>query len=190
MPNPYDYRDPFAGVSPLFVERWSPRAFDSTPIDPDTLQRVMDAARWSPSCFNEQPWRFHTATDATFDQFVELLQEGNRGWAQHAGVIGFLSVLTRFRHNGKANASAELDCGAAWMAMSLQARMEGLYTHAMAGIDHAAADRYFGLDGEQQRVLIGFVIGYPADRGQLPDNLRQREQPSARKPLAEIWQRY
>jgi len=186
-PKLLEIRDPVAGVAPLFVERWSPRSFDGSPIEHETLLRIMDAARWAPSCFNEQPWRFFTSTPATFDDFVGLLQESNQLWAKSASVIGFLIGKTDFTHNGKPNRSYALDCGAAWMALALQARMEGLYTHAMAGIQQDHVAHYFKIDRAKEEVLIGFVIGRVASKERLPEALRQRETPSPRLPLDLIW---
>ena len=184
-----DVRTALEGIESVFHERWSPRAFDNSPIDDSTLARIFEAARWSPSCFNEQPWRFYTSTQATFDDFLGLLVEGNRTWAKHAPVIGFLVGEKLFKRNGKANSTWELDCGAAWMAMSLQARAEGLYTHGMAGIDHDGAAAYLELDTDSQAVLMGFVIGAMGDPADLPDELREREVPSDRMGLDQVWLR-
>ena len=71
-------------------KRWSPRAFEKTSIDDATLERIMQAARLSPSCFNAQPWRIYTSTDATFDDYLNLLVEGNQGWAKDTSVLGFM----------------------------------------------------------------------------------------------------
>ncbi|MFT4614492.1 MAG: nitroreductase [Bacteroidia bacterium] len=182
-------RDSLPGIEPMFPERWSPRAFDGSPINEEILTRVFEAARWSPSCFNEQPWRFYTSTENTQAQFLSLLVEANQGWAQTAPVIGFLVGQKVFARNGKPNASCELDCGAAWMAMSLQARAEGLYTHGMAGIKYEEAATYLGLNTETQAVLMGFVIGRKGSLEALPEALREGETPSPRVALDEIWLR-
>jgi len=87
----FDARDNSSCVDDLFIQRWSPRTFQKTSIDDATMQRIMDAARWSPSCFNAQPWRFYTSTTNTFDDFLNLLVEGNHGWAKDNAVIGFLA---------------------------------------------------------------------------------------------------
>jgi len=175
------------GVAPLFLERWSPRAFQRYSIDADTLTRIMDAARWSPSCFNAQPWRFYTSTEATFDDFLSLLVEGNQGWAKDVSVIGFLIGQKHFEHNGKPNAYSAFDSGAAWMSMTLQARMEGLYTHGMGGIKANEVAEYLKLDTEQYEVLMGFTIGKLADFEGLSDEQRANEVPNQRKALDDVW---
>ncbi len=181
-------RQALPGVDPLFVERWSPRAFAPEPVDQATLTRLFEAARWSPSCFNEQPWRFYTSSDATFDDYLQLLVEKNRRWAQHAPVLGFLVGKRQFTRTGKDNPSFALDCGAAWMAMTLQARLEGLYTHGMAGIQHEAVADYLALDTDSEAVMMGFAIGRMGDPQQLETDFREQESPSDRMALETVWQ--
>ncbi len=121
----FDVRDHVNGVDQLFVQRWSPRNFEQYAVPAATLDRILDAARWAPSCYNEQPWRFYTSQASTFDEYLQLLVEANQAWAKSASVIGFLVGKTTFARNGKRNDFFQLDCGAAWMSMSLQARFEG-----------------------------------------------------------------
>ena len=181
-------RQAHAGVSALFVDRWSPRALDNTPIATDVLTRIFEAARWTPSAYNEQPWRFYTSSEQTFSDYLELLVEGNQAWAKNAGLIGFIVGKKQFDKNGNDNACYMLDCGAAWMAMTLQARMEGLYTHGMAGIKHASVLEYLGLSGEQYGAVMGFTLAHKASVNP-EDSDSPQEQPNDRKPLAEIWLR-
>ncbi|MGK0373650.1 MAG: nitroreductase [Arenicella sp.] len=180
-------RDTSTGIDPLFIQRWSPRAFQKSSIDDSTMQRIMDAARWSPSCFNAQPWRFYTSTDNTFDDFLNLLVEANQSWAKDNAVIGFLVAEKNFEHNGKVNEHARFDSGAAWMAMTLQARMEGLYTHGMGGIKADEAAKYLNIDTDTADVVMGFTIGKLADLSLLNDEQRENETPNSRKDLSEIW---
>lgn len=184
----YDARTNSTGVDELFIQRWSPRAFQKTVIDDLVMTRIMEAARWSPSCFNAQPWRFYTSTETTFDDFLNLLVEGNQGWAKDNAVIGFVVAEKNFEHNGKLNAYSAFDSGAAWMSLTLQARMEGLYTHGMGGIKAAEAAEYLKIDTEASEVLMGFTIGKLADLSKLDEEQRKNETPNSRKDLAEIWQ--
>ena len=183
----FSARNTDTGVDPMFTHRWSPRAFQKHTIDQATLARIMDAARWSPSCFNAQPWRIYTSTDKTFDDFLNLLVEGNQGWAKDTSVIGFMIGQKNFEHNGKPNAWHGFDSGAAWMSLTLQARMEGLYTHGMGGIKPAEIADYLQLDSNEYEVLMGFTIGKLADLTSLSEEQRANEVPNQRKGLAEIW---
>ena len=178
----FDVRDHIDGVNDLFVERWSPRNFENHVIPKETLARIVDAARWTPSCYNEQPWRFHTSDGASFDDYLHLLVEANQAWAKSASVIGFLVGKKTFARNGKHNDFFQLDCGAAWMSMSLQARFEGLYTHGMGGIKKEAIADYLDINTEEEAVLMGFVIGKLGDT-----DASSKEEITPRKPLDEIW---
>ncbi len=184
----FSARETASGVNSLFIERWSPRAFQPHVIEADVLTRIMDAARWSPSCFNAQPWRFYTSTAGTFDDFLNLLVEGNQAWAKDTSVIGFLIGQKHFEHNGKPNAYSAFDSGAAWMSLTMQARMEGLYTHGMGGIKAPEVADYLKLDTQKFEVIMGFTIGKLADLDSLSDEQRGNEVPNDRKALEQIWQ--
>ncbi len=189
-PSPYqpDFskRDPYPGVDPMFPTRWSPRALVKTAIAEEDLLRIFDAARWAPSSYNEQPWRFLVSTTETFDTFLGLLVEANQKWAQNASVLGFVVAKRHFTHNDKPNDCAVFDCGSAWMSMTFQARLLGLYTHGMAGIKKDAIYTTFGIDRERFEVVAGFAIGVLDARETLPKPYIDWEVPSPRKPLAEI----
>lgn len=181
----FSARDALDGVDPLQVNRWSPRAFVKTGISDNDLALLFEAARWAPSCFNAQPWVFHVSTDKTFGDYLDLLLEGNQLWARQASVLGFVVVRKTFPHNGKANIYAEYDAGAAWMAMTLQARQMGLYTHGMGGIKHEEVAAYLKLD-DDHKVVCGFAIGVAATPDTLPAELAAKEKPSPRKPLSDV----
>lgn len=183
----FGQRKTLSGVDPQFIDRWSPRAFDGSPIDTEILQRVFEAARWAPSCFNEQPWRFYTSTDKSFNDFLAVLTEGNRAWVTTASVIGFVTARQKFARNGKENSYAEYDCGAAWMSMALQCRKESLYSHNMAGFDKDAAQKLLQLDAAEEKVKMAFCIGRLADLNKLDQEQREKEKPNTRMALGEIW---
>jgi len=174
-------------VHPQFIERWSPRAFQSYQIESAELQRIIEAARWSPSCFNAQPWRFYTSTQNTFDDFLGLLVEANQEWVKDTSAIGFLVAKKNFAHNGKPNFHYQFDCGAAWMAMSLQARIEGLYAHGLGGIKTDEVADYLKIDTTESLILMGFSLGKLADLESLSDEQCASEVPNERLPLADIW---
>lgn len=185
----YSRRRPESGVAKQFWQRWSPRAYQAFAIPGADLRTIFDAARWSPSANNEQPWRFYSAgcDSNRFSAFLELLNDSNRVWAQAASVVGFLLSRTRFEHNGQVNPWARFDCGAAWMALSLQANALGYHSHAMAGIKLEVICQALHADPAEYEPICGFVIGKRADPAVLPPALQKREVPSQRKELDEIW---
>ena len=188
MSNNIDFspRDYQAGVDELFYRRWSPRSFKSTPVPQSSLRQVFDAARWAPSCYNEQPWLFVTSTEKTRETFINLLVEGNQSWAKTAPVIGFVVANRHFEHNGKENNFAAFDSGAAWMSMTLQARMLGLYTHGMGGIKFDEVYGTLKLDKDKYQVLCGFVLG----ELEMTENSAEQMLVSTRKALADIWKEF
>lgn len=173
-------RDALAGVNELFVRRWSPRAYLNVPVPDTDLSVMLDAARWSPSAYNEQPWRFYTSTAESYDSFLELLVEGNQRWVQTAPVIGFVVARRHFDRNGEVNPHAVFDTGSAWMALNLQASMMGYHVHGMAGIHYEEVYRRLGLDTNEYQVICGFALGRLDPEGE--DGV------TGRKSLQDIWQ--
>lgn len=188
--NPYtiDYsaRADAKEANELFVQRWSPRALKKTALPNDVLNAVFNAARLAPSAYNEQPWRILASTEKSFDTFLGLLNEFNQSWAKDASVIGFF-VAKKQNEKNEENTTALFDTGAAWMSMTLQARLLGLYTHGMVGMDFDGIYKQFGINKARYQVVAAFAIGVLADPSSLPDGLKEREKPSPRKPLAEIY---
>jgi nitroreductase len=183
-------RRPDHPVAPQFLERWSPRAFTGEPIPVETLLSLFEAARWAPSAFNSQPWRFVYARRDTPDWggFLGFLSPYNQTWAHAASAL--IAVLSKasFTPPGKTeaivSASASFDAGAAWASLALQAGHLGWAAHGMAGFDHEAARRVVGAS-EAYRIEAVVAIGRRGDPATLPEALRAREQPSPRRPLAE-----
>jgi nitroreductase len=178
-------------VDPLFLHRWSPRAFDGTPLTEAQILTILEAASWAPSAFNAQPWRFVYAVKGTpeFDRLLGVLVEFNQSWAKDAGALVFIASRTHFELKVGAEPqplySHSFDAGAAWGQLALQAHLLGLHAHGMTGLDFARAAEALGLP-EGYRVEAAAAIGSKADPSRLPEALRAREAPSPRRPLAEI----
>jgi len=180
-------RVPDAAVDPVFPGRWSPRAFSPRAVPAEALDSIFEAARWAPSSFNDQPWLFFFARQPEdLARFRGWLHEFNQSWANQAPVLIFVAARRHFAHNGTPNRVAVFDSGAAWMSLALQAHELGLVTHGMAGIDVEKVHRELGLSPEQYEVIAAIALGYPGDPATLPEQLREREVPSGRKPRAEI----
>ena len=171
----------------LLRERWSPRAFDSTPLGAAQIQRLLEAARWSPSGGNGQPWRFIVAQrgSETFDKVVGALADGNVVWAQHAPLL-LVAVAQTVRDEGKPNPVALYDLGQAVAHFSVQAAAEGLWTHQMGGFSPDKLREAFAIPAGFQPVTVT-AIGGIGDVERLDPGLREREvAPRTRKPLGEI----
>ena len=124
------------GVDPQFPARWSPRAFTGEPIPDETLLTMFEAARWAPSCFNMQPWRFlYARKDGEhWLRFLNLLIPYNQDWAKNASVLGVVvskTLLERPNFDPMPSHSHSYDAGAAWMSLALQACKLGWAAHGM-----------------------------------------------------------
>ncbi len=128
-------------IDPIFLDRWSPRAFTGEPVPEADLRSMFEAARWAPSSSNLQPWRFLYARAGTahFARFLGLLNESNQIWAKHAGALVVLvSKTTQVSSRDNklvSNYSHSFDTGTAWGFFALQALRLGWATHAMGGFD-------------------------------------------------------
>jgi len=173
-------------IHELLRERWSPRAFADRMVEPEELRSLLEAARWAPSSFNEQPWSFIVATKqhpGEYERLLSCLVEGNVRWAQHAPVLMLSVAKLAFERNQKPNRHAFHDVGLAVENLVIQGMALGLFVHQMAGFHADRALEMYGIP-EGYDPVAAMVIGYLDDPGRLPDDLREREvAPRFRKPL-------
>ena len=176
-------------IDPLFLERWSPRAFTAEAIPQDVLMTIMEAARWAPSSYNSQPWRFVYAIRDTahWPKLLGLLNEFNQSWAKNAGAILVVASSETMQPPGAEKPvpshSHSFDAGAAWANLALQATRSGWHAHGMVGFDIARAKAELGFP-EGYRVEAAIAIGRKGSPEMLPEGLRAREMPSPRLPLS------
>ncbi|MET1077999.1 MAG: nitroreductase family protein [Pseudomonas sp.] len=183
-------RDSVYPIDPQFIARWSPRAFTAQAIDEQTLLSFFEAARWAPSSFNSQPWRFlYARRDSLhWQRYLELLSPFNRSWAQQASALVVVlskTTITGTSGNVRPAPFHTFDSGAAWAYLALQASLSGWHAHGLGGFDKALARQTLGIPGEYE-VEIALAIGKQADKQVLPEDLQAREQPSPRLPLAQL----
>lgn len=128
-------------IDPMFLERWSPRAFTGEPLAEADLLTMLEAARWAPSCYNSQPWRFAYARRDTphWDRFLNLLVPFNRSWAKDASALVIMISNSLMRSLGSdkdvPSPTHSLDAGTASGYFALQAHKMGWHVHGMAGFD-------------------------------------------------------
>ncbi len=187
--NPKKHASTDHPIHELISDRWSPYAFAERSVSPNDLRSLLEAARWAPSSYNEQPWSYLVATreqPADFQRVLSCLVEGNRAWAQAAPVLALGCSSLLFKLNGQPNAAALHDLGLASGNLCLEATARGLLVHQMIGILPDKAREVFQIP-EGVQPLTGLAIGYAADPGTQPDNLQQRDlAPRSRKKLAEF----
>lgn len=167
-----------------FRERWSPLAFSNQPIEEAKIAVLFEAARWAPSSYNEQPWRYVYATIdcGTERTIMESLLDSGNAWAKHAFLLAVSFAKKTFSFDGKDNRHALHDVGAASAYLALQCPSLGLIGHQMAGFKADEANTLLGVPDD---FIPGsmIAIGYPGDPASLDPKLREREQaPRARNP--------
>jgi predicted esterase/nitroreductase len=178
-------------ADPLFINRWSPRAFADEAIDDASLFRLLEAARWAPSAGNSQPWRFIHVRNGSprWKEVTGLLSDNNRPWASKASALVLLLSRTTFIRPGTSEHSPahkhSFDAGAAWAHVALQASLSGWHAHAITGYDTERARALFQVP-EDYDLEILIALGRLGDGATLPPPLRERETPGPRRPLVEL----
>lgn len=175
-------------INKLAEIRWSNRAFSPKEVESDKLNSILEAARWAPSAFNEQPWRFivgKKGTD-TYNKILSTLVDWNQKWAGNAGVLILNITKNKFSHNNKPNATCEYDLGQAVAFMALETVNQDLFGHQMSGFDAEKAAEIFSV-GSDYNVLSVIAIGYYGDTEQLPsDMLESEKEERSRKSMSNI----
>ena len=176
-------------INELLSHRWSPRAFSNRAIEPENLISLFEAARWSPSSANEQPWRFIVAAkeDKTvFNALMDSLTDGNKRWAQHAPLLVLGLAPSTYQQSGKPYRHSLYDLGQSVAHLTVQASSVGLAVHQMGGFDPEKLRMSLSIPGGFEPVIV-LAIGYPEQPDSLPEDLRHREQmPRVRKPLESL----
>jgi len=174
-------------IEALFLRRWSPRALSGEPVSPQDLNRLFEAARWAPSTFNEQEWRFLYARRDTpnWPTFMSILAEPNQAWCKNAGALIVVLSKSTFTRNGKPNPVHTFDAGLASMNLLLQAASMGLVGHGMAGFDREKARTELKVPDDFS-VEAMIALGHYGSPSDLPEQMRAGEKPSDRKKIAEF----
>ena len=177
-------------IAQHFLDRFSPRALTGETLPLATLNTLFEAARWAPSSYNSQPWRFVYALRGTphFDIFLGLLVEANQAWAKNASALVILVSKTTMRPPGSdkdvPTRSHSLDAGAAWENLALQASISGWVAHAMVGFDVERTRTALNIPAEFH-VEAAIAIGKHGDKSLIPEKFHPGEAPNSRLPITE-----
>lgn len=175
-------------VLPLILNRWSPRALSGESLSKHELMTLFEAARWAPSSYNNQPWRFiyaHRGSGATWETFLNLLVPANRSWAERASVLVVVASSTKFSYNNKPARTHSFDTGAAWENLALQASSMGIIAHGMEGFSYERAAQDLNIP-DDFTVEAMIALGKPGHKNQLTEEQQKAEQPSSRLPLEKL----
>lgn len=188
LEKPAETQTPIAG---LIAHRWSPRAMDpNKPVSREQLIALLEAARWAPSCYGDQPWHYlvwdRFSDPAGWRMAFECLAEANQVWVKNAAILLLSVAAPNFSYNGKPNRFAQHDTGAASENLSLQTTALGLALHQMGGYDSDQAKARFNIPADYTCMAM-IAVGHPAPAAILPDDLLKKEQaPRQRKPLSQF----
>ncbi len=174
-------------IHEIILNRWSPRAMSGQELTDHELMTLFEAARWAPSSYNNQPWRFIYAKRNSPDwkKFFNLMVAFNQDWAQHAAVLVVIASHDTFEFNNQPARTHSFDTGAAWENLALQASVSGLVTHGMEGFDYDKAKTELNIpDGYTVEAMV--AIGKPGKKEDLPEDLQKRETLSDRKKIQEF----
>lgn len=189
MHKPAETQEP---IHEIIANRWSGRGYDANiAVSKAQIISMLEAARWAPSCYGDQPWRFivwdKNQDAAAWQKAYDCIMPGNQTWAKNAPVLILVCADTLFNHNQKPNRWGGYDTGAAALSLSLQATSLGLMTHQMGGYDGDKARAAFNIP-EQYQTMAMLSVGYAADIDSLDDELKEREQaPRQRRELGELF---
>ena len=174
-------------INSLILNRWSPRSMTGEALNDDDIMSLFEAARWAPSSYNNQPWRFIYAKRNTnhWDRFLNLLAEGNKIWAKNAALLVVVISRKNFEFNEKPAITHQFDAGSAWENLSLEASSRGIVAHGMQGFDYKKAGVDLGIPPDFE-VMAMIAIGKKGSIEILPPELQEKEKLTNRKPLKEI----
>lgn len=163
----------------VLTQRWSVRAFSDRAIEPEKLCRLFEAARWAPSSFNEQPWRFIIATKSepdAFNKMVSCLMEKNQRWVRSGGAPFLMIAFSKktFTYNGQPNRAHTHDIGLAFGNFVIQATAMGLSVCQMQGIQLQRTVELYHVPPDFEPA-IGCAAGYAGEITRLTEEFHERE---------------
>lgn len=183
---PHVRKSPYK-IHPLILNRWSPRSMTGEEMSDEEIMPLFEAARWAPSSYNNQPWRFIYAKRNTpeWKHLFDLMIEFNQSWTKNAAVLVVVISRNTFEHNNKPARTHTFDTGSAWMNLAIEAEVRGYVSHGMEGFDYEKARRVLGIP-DHYTVEAMVAIGKRAPKEKLPPEMQSKEFPSDRRPLNEI----
>jgi len=174
-------------INPMILNRWSPRAMSGEKLTDKELMPLFEAARWAPSSYNAQPWRFIYAKKNTkhWKILFDLLVKGNQEWAQHSAVLVVIISRKNFEFNEKPSITHSFDAGSAWENLAIEGSKRGLVTHGMEGFNYKKARKMLKIPNAYD-VMAMVAIGKKGNKTELSEGLQKMEAPNQRRPLKEI----
>jgi len=175
-------------IQQLLLSRVSYRAFNEHErLSDEELMALFEGARWAPSSYNNQPWRFVYAKrgSPSWDTLFNALVDFNKSWCKNADTLILVASRNNFEHNNKPAVTARFDTGAAWMSLALEAHARNIIAHGMQGFDYEKIKKDLQIP-DSFTVEAMIAIGKPGNKENLPPDIKEKETPSSRKPLKDF----
>ncbi|CAN2229722.1 NfnB Nitroreductase [Candidatus Nanopelagicaceae bacterium] len=176
-------------VNEIIATRRSPRSLDqSAVISNEDLRAILEAARWAPSAFNGQPWRYFVGKrgDELFTQILSSLGEFNQMWARNASALVLVASKTVKGDGTTPHADYQYDCGLSVAQLVIEAHDRGLVAHQMTGFDKSIAQSAVGISADLVPVVV-VAVGTQDLPEKLSGPMLERELAKReRLPLEEI----
>ena len=181
-------------VNDIIARRWSGRAFDEKKkVERKQLIAILEAARWAPSCYGDQPWRYivwvRSENEDLWRKAFDCLSPFNQAWVSRAPVLIASLAGSKFRHNGQANRWGQHDTGAASENLCLEAVSQGLMAHQMGGFDPEKLRSAFKIPAEYTPMAM-IAVGWPMEEKEIRDLPAERRdselQERERLPLKDL----
>ena len=187
MGTKYLNRESAYPIQQLILSRVSSRALSEEKIPEEELMALFEAARWAPSSYNNQPWRYLYSRrgDKAWDTMYNALIDWNKKWCATADTLVVVLTRNNFEHNNKPSITAQFDTGASWMCLALEAHARNIVAHGMQGFNYAAIKEAFQIP-DSYTINAMVAIGRPGNKDSLPPEMKEKEVPSDRKSLTSI----
>lgn len=172
-------------VNPFFLQRWSSRAFSQEKLTKEQIYTLFEAARWAPSAYNTQPWRFYVVyrDSPQWHLLFDTLVPFNQEWCAKASAL--ILVVSKTTQEDKPLPTSSLDTGMAVQNILLQSAQLGIVAHPMSGFDFELAKKNLSLDDPLQ-VQAMIAIGVYGELDMLSEQLQSSEVPSGRLDIKDI----
>lgn len=175
-------------VNKNIYKRRSIVGYSDRAVKETILSDLFEAARWAPSAYNRQPWRFILGKKGTvtFDKILDALIINNKEWAANAPIL-ISTIAEVYNKDRKShNNYAWHDAAMAYSNMVYHATEQGLYFHPMAGFSAEKLKNNFEIPAEFEPVTIA-ALGYKSDEPNISNSLKIRDlSERTRKPVKEI----
>jgi nitroreductase len=183
----FENRDSTFPIDELLLSRVSSRAFSQERLEEEELMSLFEAARWAPSSYNSQPWRFIYARreDKEWHILFDALVEFNKSWCKDADTLVLVISRKFFEMNNKLSKTASFDAGSSWMSLAIEANKRNIIAHGMSGFDYDKLQKELSIP-DSYIVEAMIAIGKKGSKDRLSNELKEMEKPSERKPLHEI----